>query len=202
MTTEDWKGINIKGGKLIINNPTFNIGVNPISPNDLPSVDTKIRSVSPAKPIEVLYCCSDSKKDEEMRQNLEKHLKILQRQGVITTWDKGMIGAGKEWESETNKQLMTADIILLLISVDFIASNWCWDVEVKSAMERHEAKQARVIPVILRRTDDWENNTPFRKLKPLPKDGKPVSEWGNRDKAFCNIAEGIRAAVDELTASV
>jgi hypothetical protein len=202
VTTEDWKGINIKGGKLIINNPTFNIGVNPISPNDLPSVDTKIRSVSPAKPIEVLYCCSDSKKDEEMRQNLEKHLKILQRQGVITTWDKGMIGAGKEWESETNKQLMTADIILLLISVDFIASNWCWDVEVKSAMERHEAKQARVIPVILRRTDDWENNTPFRKLKPLPKDGKPVSEWGNRDKAFCNIAEGIRAAVEELTASV
>jgi hypothetical protein len=202
VTTEDWKGINIKGGKLIINNPTFNIVDKPSSSKDLPSVDTKLTSVPPAKPIEVLYCCSDSEKDEEMRQNLEKHLKILQRQGVITTWHKGMMGAGKEWESETNKQLMTADIILLLISVDFIASDWCWDVEVKPAMERHEAKQARVIPVILRRTDDWENNTPFRKLKPLPKDGKPVSEWGNRDKAFCNIAEGIRAAVDELTASV
>ena len=202
MTNEDWKGINIKGGTPIINNPIFNIGVNPTSPKDLPSVDTKLTSVPPGQPIEVLYCCSDSEKDEEMRQNLEKHLKILQRQGDITTWHKGMIGAGKEWESETNKQLMTAHIILLLISVDFITSDWCWNVEVKRAMERHEAKQARVIPVILRRTDDWQNNTPFGKLKPLPKDGKPVSEWGNRDKAFCNIAQGIRTAVEELAASV
>jgi hypothetical protein len=113
-----------------------------------------------------------------------------------------MIGAGKEWESETYTQLMTADIILLLISVDFIASDWCWDVEVKRAMERHEAKQARVIPVILRRTDDWQNNTPFGKLKPLPKEGKPVSEWRNRDKAFCSIAQGIRTAIEEVAASV
>ncbi|MBD1832457.1 toll/interleukin-1 receptor domain-containing protein [Cyanobacteria bacterium FACHB-472] len=135
-----------------------------------------------------------------MRQNLEKHLKILQRQGFITTWHKGMIGAGKEWESETDKQLMTADIILLLISVDFIASDWCWDVEVRRAMQRHEAKQARVIPVILRRTDDWES-APFGKLKPLP-DGKPVSEWGDGDEAFYNVAQGIRAVVKELTTSV
>ena len=201
MTTEDWKGINIKGGTPIINNPTFNIGVNPSSRKDLPSVDTKLTSVPPAKPIAVLYCCSDSEKDEEMRQNLEKHLKILQRQGVITTWHKGMIGAGKEWESETDKQLLTADIILLLISVDFIASDWCWDVEVTRAMERHEAKEARVIPVILHPTDDWES-APFGKLKPLPKNGKPVSKWRNRDEAFCSIAQGIRAAVGELAAGV
>jgi len=201
VTTEDWKGINIKGGNPIINNPTFYIVDKPSSPNDLPSVGTKPTSVSPAKPIKVLYCCSDSKKDEEMRQNLEKHLKILQRQGVITTWHKGMIGAGKEWESETNKQLMTADIIVLLISVDFIVSDWCWDVEVKRAMERHEAKEARVIPVILHPTDDWQS-APFGKLKPLPKNGKPVSKWRNRDEAFCSVAEGIRAAVKELAANV
>jgi len=201
VTTEDWKGINIKGGNPIINNPTFYIVNKPSFSKDLPSVDTKLRSVSHSKPIEVLYCCSDSKKDEGMQQNLEKHLKILQRQSVITTCHKGMIGAGKEWETETNKQLITADVILLLISVDFIASDWCWDVEVKRAMERHEAKQARVIPVILHPTDDWES-APFGKLKPLPKDGKPVSKWRNRDEAFCNIAQGIRAAVEELTSSV
>ncbi len=201
MTTEDWKGINIKRGKLIINNPTFNIGVNPIYRDGLPSVDIKLRSVSQAKAIEVLYCCSDFKKDEEMRQHLEKHLKILQRQGIINTWHKGLIGAGKEWESETNKQLMTADLILLLISADFIASDWCWDVEVKGSMQRHEAKQARVIPVILHPTDDWESAA-FGKLKPLPKNGKPVSKWRNRDEAFCSIAQGIRAAVEDLTASI
>lgn len=202
MTTEDWNGINIKGGNPIINNPTFNILLNPSSHKDLPSVDTKLTAVPLGKPIKVLYCCSDAAKDEEMRLHLEMHLKMLQREGVINTWHKGMIGAGKEWESEAYKQLMTADIILLLISADFIASDYCWDIEVRRAMERHEAKQSCVIPVILRRTDDWEKNTPFGKLKPLPKDGKPISEWGNRDKAFSSVAEGIREAVKELTTSV
>jgi hypothetical protein len=201
MTTEDWQGINIKGGNPIINNPTFYIVDKLSSPNDLPSVDTKLTWVPPAKPTEVLYCCSDSRKDEEMRQNLEKHLKILQRQGVITTCHKGMISAGKELESETYKQLMTADIILLLISSDFFFSDFCWNIEVKRAMERHEAKEARVVPVILYPTNDWES-APFGKLKSLPKDGKPISKWGDRDEAFCNVALGIRAVVKELTASL
>ncbi len=155
----------------------------------------------PAKPIEVLYCCSDSEKDEEMRQNLEKHLKILQRQGVITTWHKGMIGAGKEWESETYKQLMTADIILPLISADFIASDYNWDVVLIMAIERHKAGTARVIPILLRRFDNWKVAFGNLKLKALPEGEKPVTDWKPYDNAFESITKGIRDLVEELTAS-
>jgi predicted alpha/beta hydrolase family esterase len=182
--------------KLNISNRVFN----PSSPDDLPSGGNKLMSVPPTKPIEVFF--SFDRKDEKLRDELEKHLSILKRQGVITAWHNRKIGAGKEWQNEIDRHLDTASVILLLISADFIASNYCWDIEVKRAMERHEAKEARVIPVILRRTDDWENSTPFHKLKPLPTDGKPVSEWGNRDKAFCSVAQGIREAVKELAANV
>ncbi len=173
--------------------------VTPGSPNNLPSVGNKLMSVSPTKPIEVFF--SYDRKDEKMRDELEKHLSILKRQGVITAWHNRKIGAGKEWQNEIDAHLNTASVILLLISTDFITSDYCWDVEVRRAMERHEAKEARVIPVILRSTDDWES-APFGKLKPLPKDGKPISKWGDRDEAFCNVALGIRAVVKELTASL
>jgi hypothetical protein len=155
----------------------------------------------PAKPIEVLYCCSDSEKDEEMRQKLENHLKILQRHGIITTWHKGMIGAGKEWESETYTQLMTADIILPLISADFIASDYNWDVVLKMAIERHKAGTARVIPILLRRFDNWKVAFGNLQLKALPEGERPVSDWKPYDNAFESIAKGIRGLVEELTAS-
>ncbi len=91
---------------------------------------------------------------------------------------------------------MTADIILLLVSADFLASNYCNDVEVTHAMKRHEAGEARVIPVILRPVD-WKG-TPFSKLQALPKNAKPVTKWSDRDEAFLNVAEGIRAAITNI----
>ncbi|MBD1832458.1 toll/interleukin-1 receptor domain-containing protein [Cyanobacteria bacterium FACHB-472] len=155
----------------------------------------------PAKPIEVLYCCSNSERDEEMRQKLENHLKILQWQGIITTWHKGMIGAGKEWESETYTQLMTADIILLLISSDFFASDYNWNIVLERAKERHKARTARVIPVLLRRVDNWKGVFGNLKLKALPEGEKPVTAWRPYDDAFESIAKGIRDLIEELTAS-
>jgi hypothetical protein len=151
--------------------------------------------VKPAKPIEIFY--SYSHKDEELRDELEKHLSILKRQGVITGWHDRRIGAGKEWEGEIDEHLNTADVILLLISSDFLASDYCYDKEMRRALERHDAGEARVIPVILRPVD-WEGAL-FGKLQALPKNAKPVTEWPNRDRAFRNIARGIRAAVEELT---
>jgi hypothetical protein len=155
----------------------------------------------PAKPIEVLYCCSDSERDEDMRQQLEKHLKILQWLGVITTWHKGMIGAGKEWESETYTQLMTADIILLLISSDFFASEYNWNVVLERAKERHKARTARVIPILLRRVDNWKVVFGNLKLQALPEGERPVTDWKPYDNAFESITKGIRDLVEELTAS-
>ena len=90
----------------------------------------------------------------------------------------------------------SAGVILLMVSADFMASAYCWDVEMKRAMERHEAREAVVIPVILRAVD-W-HSAPFGKLQALPKNAKPVTSWPNRDEAFADIAKGIRGAVERL----
>ena len=148
----------------------------------------------PPKAMEIFFAYAHE--DEELRDELEKHLTDLKRQGVIATWHDRKIGPGKEWEGEIDPHLNTAPVILLLISPDFIASDYCMNVEVKRAMERHEDGEARVIPVILRQVH-WKS-TPFGKLKALPTDGKPVTSWPDRDEAFFDVAQGIRAAVVDL----
>src|SRR5436853_111390 len=91
--------------------------------------------------------------DERFRRELEKHLSLLKRQGVIASWHDQNINAGAEWEHEIDTYLNTADIILLLVTPDFIASDYCYSIEMKRAMERHEARKAHVIPIILRPCD-------------------------------------------------
>src|SRR5436305_2171034 len=95
---------------------------------------------------------------------------------------------------EIDTHLSTADIILLLISPDFMASEYCYSIEMKRAMERHEAKEACVIPVILRPVP-WKR-IPFSMLQALPKNARPVTKWPNRDEAFSDVAEGILNVVE------
>lgn len=149
------------------------------------------------EPVELFF--SYAHEDENLRNELEKHLSILKHQGVITSWHDRRIGAGREWEGEIDSHMNTARVVLLLISPDFMASDYCWDVETKRAMERHTAGEARVIPVILRPVD-WAG-APFRKLMALPTDAKPITTWADQDAALLNVARGIRAAVEELTRS-
>lgn len=149
---------------------------------------------SPTRTVELFY--SYAHEDEKLREQLEKHLVILKRQGVIQDWHDRKIGAGTEWKGQIDAHLNSAGVILLLISADFLASDYCYDIELKRAMQRHEAGEARVIPVILRPVD-WQG-APFGKLQALPKDAKPVTSWTKRDEAFANVAQGIRAAVEEL----
>lgn len=127
--------------------------------------------------------------DEALRDELAKHLSIMRRQGVISDWYDRDITAGSEWADAIDDNLNTADIILLLVSPDFIASDYCYDVEMTRALERHTAKEAIVIPVILRPTR-WQN-APFSKLQALPKNAKPVTTWPDQDEAFLYIAEAI-----------
>jgi hypothetical protein len=149
----------------------------------------------PAAPISLFY--SYSHKDEALRKKLETHLSLLQDQGVISGWHDRRIVAGTEWDGAISKNLEESGVILLLVSADFLASKYCRDVEVARAMERHDRGEARVIPVILR-SCDW-HTAPFGKLQALPKDGKPVTSWKNRDEAFTDVAQGIREAVKGLT---
>ncbi len=149
---------------------------------------------TPLSPVSVFY--SYAHKDERYRQHMETCLSTLKRQGLIVTWHDRNISAGTEWTHEIDSHLNTADLILLLISPDFIASEYCYSIEMTRAMERHTVGEARVIPIILRPTD-WKG-APFSKLQVLPKDGQSVTEWPNRDKAFLDIANGIRKAIEEL----
>jgi len=147
-----------------------------------------------AKPVELFY--SYSHKDEEMRDRLQKHLSVLQRTGMVTGWHDRRIGAGDEWKDQIDRHLESADVILLLISSDFLASDYCWNLEMKRALERHEAGEAVVIPVMLHPVD-WEG-APFMKLQALPRDARPVSQWADPDEAFAEIAKGIRSAIRDL----
>ena len=139
---------------------------------------------------------SYSHKDQRFRSALEKQLAILKRQNLIEVWHDREITAGSDWKGEISDHLDSADLILLLISPDFVASDYCYDVEMKRALKRHRANQAQVIPIILRPVM-WLN-APFARLQALPTEGKPITKWGDRDTAFLDVAEGIRAAIKSM----
>ncbi len=147
--------------------------------------------------VEIFICYA--RKDRAFLDELKSHLTLLQRQGHILVWHDGDISAGKEWEREIEKYLDTAQIILLLISPDFLASDYCYRKEMKRAMQRHEHSEARVIPIILRPVH-WED-APFGKLQALPLNGKPVTDayWHSRDEVFYEVTSGIQKVVEELS---
>ena len=150
-----------------------------------------------ANPLRVFV--SYSRKDDSHRQDLETHLALLKRQNVIASWSDRQIEAGAEWHEEISRQLETANIILLLISADFIDSDFIWGEELKRALERHEAGEARVIPIIVRPCD-W-HGAPFAKLQVLPKDALPITKWTNVDDAWTDVVGGIRRAANQLSDS-
>ena len=147
-----------------------------------------------APPPMIMVCYSHT--DEPFCRALRTLLKPLEKQGLITSWYDGKIGPGEEWRPQLDTHMKSASIILLLLSRDFLASDYCYDVEMQHAQERHDQGTARVIPVVVRPTDlaiHW-----LSRLQMLPKGGKPVNKWGNRDEAYQQISTGIREAVEEL----
>ena len=151
---------------------------------------------SPAS-IEVFY--SYAHEDEALIKGLRKQLSILKRQDVICDWYDREIMAGTEWKGQIDQHLNSAGVILLLISPDFLASDYCYDVEMKRAVERHEQGDAHVIPVLLRKVHGWQC-APFGKLQALPTGEKPVTSWRIRDEAFADVARGIWNAIGQLGA--
>lgn len=146
------------------------------------------------KPITVFY--SYAHEDEKLRDELAKHLSLLKREGIIKEWHDRRIVPGDEWKHHIDHYLEAAELILLLVSPDFIASDYCYDIEMQRALERHEEGAARVVPIILRPVD-W-SSAPFAALQALPTNGRAVTDWPNRDKAFLDVAQGIRRAVEAL----
>ncbi len=159
----------------------------------------KSRTLMAGDPISVFI--SYARKDEALMQELDRHLAPLKRKQWISSWHDGCIMPGEEWEPQIKANLEQAQIILLLISVDFICSDYCYEVELAKAIERHCSGKAQVIPVILRDCD-W-HGTPVGEelllgdLQALPKDAKPISRWESRDDAFADTARGIRKAIQD-----
>ncbi len=132
--------------------------------------------------------------DEKLRNELEKHLASLRREEVISTWHDRRIMPGEEIDSQISTQLNEAKIIILLVSADFLASDYCYNIEMTRAMERHEEGAAHVIPVILRPCD-WQD-APFGKLKAVPEDGKPVIKCASLDEGFLEVVRAVRQAIE------
>lgn len=164
------------------------------SPMTTQPTSIEVNAKQTSEPLEVFI--SYSHKDSDLREELEMHLSNLRRQGKIKAWHDRAIEAGAEWDAEIKANLESAHVILLLISPRFMGSEYCYDIEMQRAMERHNAGTARVIPIILKPVD-WKD-TPFSKLQVLPQDGKPINTWDNQDEAFLNVVQGIRQAVESL----
>ncbi len=147
-------------------------------------------------PLDLFY--SYSHRDEDLRDELAKHLALLERRKIIRSWHDRKITAGAEWAGKIDKNIEAADIVLLLVSADFIASDYCYEKEMKRALERHAQGAARTVPVIVRPCD-WHDSE-FGRLQVLPKDGKAVASWPIRDEAWTDVAKGIRKLAVELGA--
>jgi CHASE2 domain-containing sensor protein len=149
--------------------------------------------VAPNQSIEIYLSCSSE--DEKLGSKLAEHLRALELYGVITVWQSCDICAGADRINEIEKHLNSARIILLLISSSFFASEEHCKLDMPRAMERHKAKEACVIPVLLRPCD-WKNSQ-FAGLQALPKNEEAITSWSNQDEAFKEVATEIRKAIEK-----
>jgi len=140
---------------------------------------------------------SYSHHDAKFAELLRSHLTPLEREGLIGTWYDGMIAEGDDWSDEITSQLSTADIVILLISADFFASEYCYNKELSIALQRRSDGKAIVLPVIVRAVD-W-NVTPLGRIQVLPKNGKPVEQWEHPDEAWLQVALAVHTNVLRLT---
>jgi len=139
---------------------------------------------------------SYSHKDEELRNELEEHLALLKRQGIIASWHDRRISAGNDFGEEISEHLETANLVLLIISASFLASDYCYEKEMRRALEKHHEGSAVVVPVILHPCD-WHSSL-FGKLRATPTDGKPVSMYANQNQALSVVARDVRDVAERL----
>ena len=140
----------------------------------------------------ISYC----HEDHALKSQLDRHLNSLKISNIVDVWYDGLIQPGDEWEKAIDDQLNEADIVLLLISVNFINSKYCYSVELKKAMERHENGTTRVVPIILSHCY-WENQ-PFAKFQALPSKARPISSFPDRDEAYFNIVNELHSSIKSI----
>lgn len=155
-------------------------------------------AIEEKKSLKLFYCYTQE--DKVLIDELQVHLTILKQENSITEWHEGIIIPGEKWEEAITSQLQSAHLILLLVTPDFIASNYCDIVEMQHALQRHREDATRVIPLILR-SCSWEK-TSLSTVQVLPTNAIPVEIWPDQDDAFSDIANGIRKVIGELSLHV
>ncbi|MDA1015201.1 MAG: toll/interleukin-1 receptor domain-containing protein [Planctomycetota bacterium] len=140
---------------------------------------------------------SYSRRDSGFFDELVVHLSILQRQGIIDVWHEGRIRAGQSWKSEVAEQIELADVIILLVSADFLASDFCWDFELTRILERQDRGEVEVLPVLVR-VCAW-SHTPLKALPMLPNDAVPIADRESPDEAWVELARTVKSLVPKST---
>lgn len=155
-----------------------------------------------AAPVTLFY--SYAHEDEALRDELQGHLKLLERRGLLAPWHDRSIVPGADWAAEISAELERAELVLLLVSKDFLASDYIVGVELAVAMRRQAEATASVVPIIVRAVDldvaADADDLPFLRLQGLPTDLRPVTSWPNRDEAWTDVAKGLRKAVEAIRA--
>jgi endonuclease/exonuclease/phosphatase family metal-dependent hydrolase len=146
-------------------------------------------------PLKVFY--SYAHEDEALRDRIDEYLELLARQNLIMRWHDRHILPGSEWDSSISEALISADIILLLISHSFQASEYIRDYEIPAAMQAHQSGKARVVPILLEDTPGW-TQAEYAKLQFLPTGAKAISTWEDPVDAFADIAQGIRQVIKDI----
>lgn len=162
--------------------------------SSLPPIFVEQSAPQCPKSVNVFYCYSH--KDEGVLDKLRSHLSLLRREGLISEWHDRSILAGEDWNDQIDEHINNSELVLLLISPDFMNSDYCYKIELRRAMERHTSGQSRVVPIILKPCD-WKT-APFASLQAVPKDGKPIVTWSNRDEAFLDVAQHIRIVIKDI----
>jgi hypothetical protein len=147
--------------------------------------------------------CSYSSKDKELKDELKSQFSSLIRKGSIVFWDDGEILPGNQWATEIKEHLLESNIILFLLSPDFIESRYCIEVELKEALVLEDEGKTVIVPIILRYCD-WED-TEFSSFQVLPEGGKPATDvqlWGTKDKAYYSIVKSLKKIINKENAAI
>ncbi|EPP5594418.1 TIR domain-containing protein [Vibrio cholerae] len=139
---------------------------------------------------------SYSHRDESHKEDLDEHLTMLKRNGVISVWHDRKILPAEDWKNQIDENLESADIILFLVSSSFLASDYCYDKEVKRAIERQNEGSAQIISIILRPCD-WIS-CDFSRFQAVPKDAKPITTWADKDTAWLDAISGIKDHINKF----
>jgi nucleoside phosphorylase len=182
--------------------PTVSSSSQPSRPSTQGKISTstsanKATSSSGVAPLDLFI--SYSLKDENFKEELETHLVMLKRTGVVRPWHSLQTEAGVGWKEEVSDIIDRSQIILLLISRNFLSEDYLYDEEMGRAMERHDSGDARVIPIILRSV--YLSETPFSGLVSLPRNGRPVDKWPNRDEVWLTVVQELRTVCNSLRES-